>query len=69
MCLLLAASSIKLASQDVRFLRFAVLRAVGDCALQGMSTRQFQATATMLLIVSGLGCSHGRYELAAEYSR
>jgi uncharacterized protein len=55
-CLRFAATGAKLASQDIRFVPFAVLGAVGGFALyQRMSNRQFQAATSALLIVSGLG--------------
>ena len=55
-CLRIAAPATKLASQDLRFLPFAVLGAVAGFALyQRMSQRQFQAATSVLLIVSGLG--------------
>jgi uncharacterized membrane protein YfcA len=55
-CLRLAAPATRLASQDLRFLPFAVLGAVAGFALyQRMSQRQFQAATSVLLIVSGLG--------------
>ncbi|MCC6194143.1 MAG: sulfite exporter TauE/SafE family protein [Burkholderiales bacterium] len=55
-CLRLAAPDTKLASQDVRFLPFAIIGAIAGFALyQRMSNRQFQAATSMLLIVSGLG--------------
>jgi len=55
-CLQFAATGVKLASQDARFLPFAVLGAIGGYALyQRMSNRQFHAATSMLLIVSGLG--------------
>jgi uncharacterized protein len=55
-CLRLAAPGAKLASQDLRFVPFAMLGAVAGFALyQRMSNRQFQAVTSALLIVSGLG--------------
>jgi uncharacterized membrane protein YfcA len=55
-CLRFAAPGAKLASQDLRFVPFAVLGAVAGFALyQRMSNRQFQAATSALLIISGLG--------------